>query len=128
MIDDLTGREARAADAGLTLRVPEGGHHNVSELVHVPLADDPGQLVPSLSHLLINPGPAQVNHQGECLFGSESSLVYRLLADLLPHQIADDASNDRRPMIGQYGSLDMGYDWSTYPTAPPSLLPISDPP
>ena len=74
MIDDLTGREARAADAGLTLRVPEGGHHNVPELVHIPLAYDPGQLVPSLSHLLINPGPAQLNHQGECLFSLRAHL------------------------------------------------------
>ena len=64
----LAGWEARAAETGLAVRVSEGGHHDVPELVHVPLPDDPGQLVPRLCHLLINPGPEQVNHHPkECL-------------------------------------------------------------
>ena len=36
----------------------------------------------------------------------ENSLVDRLLADLLPHEITDDAPDDWRPRIGQYGSRD----------------------
>ena len=103
----LAGREAGAAEAGLTVRVSEGCHHDVPELVHVPLPDDPGQLVPRLRHLLINTGPEvkSIIILDKVSF-VDNLLVDRLLADLLPHEITDDAPDDWRPRIGQYGSRD----------------------
>ena len=71
----LAGGQTGAAQAGLAVRVAEGGHRDVPELVHVPLPDDPGQLVPRLRHLLVYPGP-EVGNGSFYEVSSSLGLVY----------------------------------------------------
>ena len=78
----LAGGQTGAAQAGLAVRVAEGGHRDVPELVHVPLPDDPGQLVPRLRHLLVYPGP-EVGNGSFYEVSSSLGLIYIWLVLIL---------------------------------------------